>query len=55
MSPEDIPQVIALQKRAFPKMPPWTVKQLTHHLEVFPEGQLVAVDPGAGSSVRRAP
>lgn len=46
MRPEDIPQVIALQKRAFPKMPPWTAKQLTHHLEVFPEGQLVAVDPG---------
>lgn len=43
---EDIPGVIALQRRAFPKMPPWTANQLKHHMKAFPEGQLVAVDPG---------
>lgn len=41
---EDIPAVIALQRRAFPKMPPWMRHQLADHLAIFPEGQLVAVD-----------
>ena len=44
MSPADIDGVIALQARAFPKMPPWTCRQLRLHLQHFPEGQLVAVD-----------
>jgi ribosomal protein S18 acetylase RimI-like enzyme len=44
METSDIEGVIALQKRAFPKMPPWTRTQLRHHLKNFPEGQLVAVD-----------
>jgi GNAT superfamily N-acetyltransferase len=41
---DDIPAVIELQRRAFPGMPPWTAEQLTRHLEVFPEGQLVVSD-----------
>lgn len=44
MQEGDTAGVVALQRRAFPKMPPWTERQLHHHLEVFPEGQLVAVD-----------
>lgn len=44
MTLADIEGVIALQKRAFPKMPPWTRRQIRRHLEYFPEGQLVAVD-----------
>ncbi|MDB5096075.1 MAG: hypothetical protein JWM80_496 [Cyanobacteria bacterium RYN_339] len=44
MQAADIEGVIALQKRAFPKMPPWTRRQLRLHLEHFPEGQLVALD-----------
>jgi ribosomal protein S18 acetylase RimI-like enzyme len=44
MRPEDVPAVIALQKRAFPKMPPWRRHQLHTHLEIFPEGQIVALD-----------
>lgn len=44
---EDVPAVIALQRRAFPKMPPWRRHQLAEHLAIFPEGQLVAVD-GSG-------
>jgi len=45
MTPADIEGVIALQKRAFPKMPPWTRRQLRLHLQHFPEGQFVALDP----------
>jgi predicted amidohydrolase/ribosomal protein S18 acetylase RimI-like enzyme len=44
MTPDDIPAVIELQIRAFPGLPPWRPAQLAHHLEVFPEGQLVACD-----------
>jgi ribosomal protein S18 acetylase RimI-like enzyme len=44
MTEADIEGVIALQKRAFPKMPPWTRRQLRLHLQHFPDGQLVAVD-----------
>jgi predicted amidohydrolase/GNAT superfamily N-acetyltransferase len=46
MTPADIPAVIALQLRAFPGLPPWRLDQLTRHLEVFPEGQLVVADAG---------
>ena len=44
MTLEDAPAVIALQRRAFPGMPPWTEEQLARHLGVFPEGQLVVAD-----------
>jgi predicted amidohydrolase/GNAT superfamily N-acetyltransferase len=44
MTLEDVPAVIELQMRAFPGLPPWRPEQLTHHLEVFPEGQLVVSD-----------
>lgn len=44
MTEGDIPGVVALQKRAFPKMPPWTPAELRGHMQTFPAGQLVAVD-----------
>ncbi len=44
MTPEDIPGVVELQARVFPDMLRWTAEELSHHLSVFPEGQLVAVD-----------
>lgn len=44
MTPEDYPEVINLQTRAFPDMSHWTLEELTHHLNTFPEGQVVAVD-----------
>ena len=44
MTLDDIPAVIDLQVRAFPGKPPWGAEQLGHHLEIFPEGQIVAVD-----------
>ncbi|MFN3431848.1 MAG: GNAT family N-acetyltransferase [Candidatus Sericytochromatia bacterium] len=48
MTPDDIPAVIALQRRVFPGMPPWAAAQLENHLRVFPAGQLVAVGPSGG-------
>jgi predicted amidohydrolase/GNAT superfamily N-acetyltransferase len=44
MTFDDIRAVIDLQIRAFPGKPPWGTEQLARHLEIFPEGQLVAVD-----------
>ena len=44
MTFDDIPDVVELQKRAFPGMASWTAEQLAEHLRLFPEGQLVAVD-----------
>ena len=41
---EDFDQIIALTERVYPDAPPWTRKQLAAHLEVFPEGQFVAVE-----------
>jgi predicted amidohydrolase/ribosomal protein S18 acetylase RimI-like enzyme len=47
MTLDDVPEVIALMERAFPGKPPWGTELLARHLEIFPEGQFVAVD-GAG-------
>jgi predicted amidohydrolase/GNAT superfamily N-acetyltransferase len=44
MTYDDISGVIDLQLRAFPGLSPWKPEQLEHHLEVFPEGQLVVAD-----------
>lgn len=47
MTLADVPAVVALQQRAYSGTPTWTPEELVHHLTVFPEGQLVAVDEGA--------
>jgi len=44
MAAEDVPAVVELQRRVFPAALAWTAEELTKHLSVFPEGQLVAVD-----------
>lgn len=41
--PADIDGVIALCRAVYPESPPWSPAQLSSHLGVFPEGQLVAV------------
>lgn len=46
MRRRDIPQVVALQRKCFPEMAPWTEAQLENHLRVFPEGQLVVDHAG---------
>ena len=43
---EDIPGILELCRRVYPAMPSWGEEQLLSHLEVFPEGQLVAVADG---------
>lgn len=37
--PEDFDKIIALQKRCFPKMKPWSREQFDSQIEHFPEGQ----------------
>ena len=44
MAFDDVPAVIELMERAFPGKPPWGPELIVHHLEIFPEGQLIAVD-----------
>jgi predicted amidohydrolase/GNAT superfamily N-acetyltransferase len=44
MTLDDIPAVIGLEQRAFPGMTPWKAEQLVHHVEIFPEGQMVVSD-----------
>jgi GNAT superfamily N-acetyltransferase len=41
---EDFDAVIALTRRVYPASQPWNHDQLASHLQVFPEGQFVAVD-----------
>ena len=45
---EDFPQIIELGVAVYPESPPWTTQQLASHLQVFSEGQLVAVEEGSG-------
>jgi GNAT superfamily N-acetyltransferase len=40
----DFPGIITLCERTYPNSVPWSEAQLSRHLEIFPEGQLVAVD-----------
>jgi ribosomal protein S18 acetylase RimI-like enzyme len=42
MTPEDFDAVIRITLAIYPGSAPWSHKQLASHLEVFPEGQLVA-------------
>ncbi|MBX3678880.1 MAG: GNAT family N-acetyltransferase [Rhodocyclaceae bacterium] len=39
---EDIANLIALQARVYPSIPPWNPRRLQEQLEVFPQGQIVA-------------
>ena len=40
----DFDGIIALTREVYRSSPPWSARQLVSHLEVFPEGQLVAVE-----------
>lgn len=46
MEPRDFPSIIGMSEAIYPGSPSWTPAQLASHLEVFPEGQLVAVSDG---------
>ena len=41
---EDFDRIIEITRAVYPGSPPWNIIQLNSHLEVFSEGQFVAVD-----------
>lgn len=45
----DIPQIIELSREIYQERSAWTDKELNSHLEVFPEGQFVAVEKETGN------
>ncbi|HSE83948.1 MAG TPA: GNAT family N-acetyltransferase [Thermodesulfobacteriota bacterium] len=51
--PEDFGQIIEMS-RVYPHFYPWTAKYLQSHIDVFPEGQFVAVDSKSGRVVGMA-
>lgn len=52
--PRDFGKIIELSKAVYSFPPHWTERQLTSHLEIFPEGQLVAIDSATGTLVGMA-
>lgn len=51
---KDFDGIIALSRVVYPGSPSWTERQLASHLELFPEGQLVAVSGEDGAIVGMA-
>ncbi|MEO8044506.1 MAG: GNAT family N-acetyltransferase [Spartobacteria bacterium] len=52
--PEDFAQIIDMTREVYRDSPSWKVEQLASHLEVFPEGQFVAVEKETGRVVGMA-
>lgn len=52
--PEDFPGIVDLCRNVYQGAPPWGDRQLESHLNVFPEGQFVAVEPESGKVVGMA-
>lgn len=50
----DFQGIIDLCRRVYPGTPSWNVEQLASHLELFPDGQLVAVEKTTGQVVGMA-
>lgn len=50
--PRDFAGIIEICRRVYPGHPPYGEDQLESHLEVFPEGQLTALEIGAEGSER---
>ena len=50
----DFPGIVALTQAVYPTSRPWSEAQLESHLEVFPEGQVVAEDTATGEIVGMA-
>lgn len=44
--PGDVPALIDLQHRIYPDIPAWTPERFLHQIELFPQGQLVALVDG---------
>jgi len=52
--PQDFAGIIDMCRRIYPDSPPWTEIQLGSHLNVFPEGQFVAVERESGRVIGSA-
>jgi len=52
--PGDFESIIELSRKVYPDSRPWTERQLNSHLQVFPEGQFVAVETPPGRVVGMA-
>lgn len=52
--PEDFAKMIEMCREVYPTSTPWSEKQLWSHLDVFPEGQFVAVEEGTQKVVGMA-
>jgi len=50
----DFAEIGGLTARVYPGAPPWNERQLSSHLALFPEGQLVAVEEPGGAIVGMA-
>ena len=55
---QDISKIVDLQKQSYPYLAPygniWRSEELESHLNIFPQGQFVAVEPdGTDSRVRQ--
>ncbi len=48
MSPEHFAGVREIASLIYPDIAPWSDEQLQSHLDVFPQGQIVAVEQGSG-------
>jgi GNAT superfamily N-acetyltransferase len=53
-SPADFDGIIELTREVYPGSRPWSERQLASHLEIFPEGQIVAKDIVTGHVVGMA-
>lgn len=54
MRRRDFPGIIAMTREVYPQSKPWSEAQLESHLEIFPEGQVVAEDTATGEIVGMA-
>lgn len=54
MKRTDFPGVIALTRQVYPHSRPWSEEQLASHLQIFPQGQIVAEDTSTGEIVGMA-
>ena len=42
MQRTDFDEILEIQRKSFPGMDPWELAHLNSHLDIFPEGQIVA-------------
>jgi GNAT superfamily N-acetyltransferase len=53
-TPSDFPGIISLCSAVYPESPAWSEHQLKSHVDLFPEGQFVAIDDASGAVVGMA-